>query len=309
MARIRASGFRLLSELHRNREHVRPGDLAILEAELDGYRMAFAEVALRPSAKHIRHVLRTVTIGASPSRHGDAVAAKLIPDLFGFRHSSRLLIHSGRTGAIMESNLYNVKSSHGGNMESAGARLKAERLRVGMSQQDLANHAGIHRQTQVNYERGPRPPPSDYLEAIGQIGLDVEYVVTGYRPAEGKQAHQAKNALLVMLLGALGYQDVEAHIREAVNIWNDAKPGPGMEGLAGRLVGDGPTVKLIRDSADNLDTDLLIEALSAAEEVLAKGSNETVTKRAILACELYRSAKRSGAIDHGLAKTLAALAD
>jgi transcriptional regulator with XRE-family HTH domain len=202
-----------------------------------------------------------------------------------------------------------VKSSHGGALLPSGARLKEERLRVGMSQQDLANHALVHRQTQVNYERSLKPPPPDYLEAVGKIGIDVEYVVTGYRAADGKQLHQAKNALLVMLLRALGYSDVDGHINEAVAVWNDDKPGPGMEGLAGKLVGEGPTVQAIRDGSDNIDTDLLIEAVAAAEEVLAKGAGERVAKRVILACELYRLAKQSGAIDRKLAKTLAALAD
>ena len=222
----------------------------------------------------------------------------------------------------MESNGYDVKSkavgsadfesSHGLRMLSVGARLQAERKRLGLTQQDVANHAFIHRQTQVNYEKDKRVPPIDYLDAISQLGIDSTYVMTGLRKGESLDLSIAKTALLNNLLLALGYENPDSQIAQALEIWTRPSPAQqagGLEGFSGRLVGESPVVQLIRDSSANLDADLLSEALSTAEEMLAKGPSETAEKRAILACTLYRSAKQSGSIDRKLAQTLAALAD
>lgn len=61
-----------------------------------------------------------------------------------------------------------------------GARLKEERKRLGFSLIEFANQLGIHRNTQGNYEAG-REPPTSYLLAAQEAGVDVAYVVDGER--------------------------------------------------------------------------------------------------------------------------------
>lgn len=62
-----------------------------------------------------------------------------------------------------------------------GVRLRQERERLGKTQADMGSVAGVTRQTQSNYESGERAPDVSYLAAIAQIGVDVQYVVTGER--------------------------------------------------------------------------------------------------------------------------------
>lgn len=62
-----------------------------------------------------------------------------------------------------------------------GVRLREERLRVRRTQQEIADFAGIDRNTQINYEAGHTVPPADYLQHIQQLGLDPCYIITGRR--------------------------------------------------------------------------------------------------------------------------------
>ena len=65
-------------------------------------------------------------------------------------------------------------------LRDRGERLKEERKRLGLTLAEFANILGIHRNTQGNYEAG-REPPSDYLAAAQEAGVDVAYVMDGGR--------------------------------------------------------------------------------------------------------------------------------
>lgn len=60
-----------------------------------------------------------------------------------------------------------------------GDRLKEERLRLGMTQVQLAAELGIAKKSQTNYELGNSSPSADYLAALAAVGVDVGYVLTG----------------------------------------------------------------------------------------------------------------------------------
>lgn len=60
-----------------------------------------------------------------------------------------------------------------------GDRLRAERQRIELTQTELAEKAGVSKTSQVNYESGMRAPDALYLHAVGEVGIDVLYVVTG----------------------------------------------------------------------------------------------------------------------------------
>jgi transcriptional regulator with XRE-family HTH domain len=62
-----------------------------------------------------------------------------------------------------------------------GARLKAERERLGLSQTDFAAVAGASKHAQINWEKGAAAPNASALAAWAKHGLDVLYVVTGAR--------------------------------------------------------------------------------------------------------------------------------
>lgn len=60
-----------------------------------------------------------------------------------------------------------------------GARLAAERKRLGLNQEQLAERCGVSKTSQVNYETGKRSPDIPYLTLAMQLGVDVMYVIAG----------------------------------------------------------------------------------------------------------------------------------
>ena len=57
-----------------------------------------------------------------------------------------------------------------------GARLRAERERLGHTQKDFAESAGVKRVTQYFYEHEDNSPNLRYLTAIAGLGVDVYYL-------------------------------------------------------------------------------------------------------------------------------------
>lgn len=60
-----------------------------------------------------------------------------------------------------------------------GTRLAEERKRLGMSQEAFAEFVGVSFSTQRRYEKDSRNPDIGYLEALGAVGIDASYVLTG----------------------------------------------------------------------------------------------------------------------------------
>lgn len=62
-----------------------------------------------------------------------------------------------------------------------GARLRAERLRLGLSQEALGALADVSKKSVINYEQGERSPDGRFFAAIAAAGADVLYILTGRR--------------------------------------------------------------------------------------------------------------------------------
>lgn len=62
-----------------------------------------------------------------------------------------------------------------------GARLKSERLRLGMTQTELGMALGVSKTTQVSYEGSSRTPDASYLQKAQAVGMDVGYLLSGRR--------------------------------------------------------------------------------------------------------------------------------
>ncbi|ACY32683.1 helix-turn-helix domain-containing protein [Comamonas thiooxydans] len=60
-------------------------------------------------------------------------------------------------------------------------RLKEVREQLGLSQQALAERCGVSARSQRNYESGERLPDAAYLAELQQLGIDLDYVLTGHR--------------------------------------------------------------------------------------------------------------------------------
>lgn len=66
-------------------------------------------------------------------------------------------------------------------MSDFSARLREERVRLGLTQQEMAAIGGVKLNAQSNYETGKRSPDAEYLEALAMHDVDVAYVLTGHR--------------------------------------------------------------------------------------------------------------------------------
>lgn len=62
-----------------------------------------------------------------------------------------------------------------------GDRLREEREKLGMSQSNFGELAGVTKASQINYEKGVRNPDTSYLLALKEAGVDVCYLLTGMR--------------------------------------------------------------------------------------------------------------------------------
>lgn len=68
-------------------------------------------------------------------------------------------------------------------MRSFGVRLREERERLGMNQEQIGALGGVNRNTQGKYEKDLRSPDAAYLQALSTAGVDVHYVITGEQRA------------------------------------------------------------------------------------------------------------------------------
>ncbi|MFP3343337.1 S24 family peptidase [Halomonas sp. SIMBA_159] len=73
-------------------------------------------------------------------------------------------------------------------------RLKIERQRLGLSQDEFARQAGVSKRAQANYESGERYPKTDYLETIHGFGVDTNFIVTGERSDRATKAGSSEQS-------------------------------------------------------------------------------------------------------------------
>lgn len=66
-------------------------------------------------------------------------------------------------------------------MSGIGSRLKEERLRLNLTQTDLASAAGVSKGAQIAWEKGTTTPPAAVLVAYAERGVDLDYVLLGRR--------------------------------------------------------------------------------------------------------------------------------
>ncbi len=74
-----------------------------------------------------------------------------------------------------------------------GRRILEERERLGLSQQEAANAAGVRREMWAKYEAGAEPK-AKVLAGMAAAGADVQYILTGKRQGQGigeAAVHQA----------------------------------------------------------------------------------------------------------------------
>jgi transcriptional regulator with XRE-family HTH domain len=88
-------------------------------------------------------------------------------------------------------------------------RIREERARIGMRQDEFATLAGVKRGTIGQWEKGTNFPNAAVLQSAAAAGFDVAYIITGLRSAgslSGPAAAPAgdADAIYLPLLGATG---------------------------------------------------------------------------------------------------------
>jgi transcriptional regulator with XRE-family HTH domain len=73
-----------------------------------------------------------------------------------------------------------------------GQRLREERERLQMTQEQFAELGGVKRVTQHLYELSERFPDVRYLESVLQHGVDLQYLLLGNRQAAQNSADEVR---------------------------------------------------------------------------------------------------------------------
>lgn len=80
-----------------------------------------------------------------------------------------------------------------------GERLREERLRLALSQPDMAEKCGVSRNSQINYEAEKNSPSVEYFRRAAVAGADVAYIITGARSAQVAVSEVAEDADVLVL--------------------------------------------------------------------------------------------------------------
>lgn len=80
-------------------------------------------------------------------------------------------------------------------------RLRIERKRLGLSQDDLARACGCSRATIAAYEAGRTSPDLNYLADAASLGIDFQFILTGRRLQDIASDVLDWNVVIKLLLG------------------------------------------------------------------------------------------------------------
>ena len=202
-------------------------------------------------------------------------------------------------------------------MSNISERLREERKRLGLSQGQLADLLGIHRNTQARYERGEREPDTAYLDAIRLRGVDVAYVIG---PNTGERVNNVASGEDRAAVGINNIISAYAHLIKQIG----RRLGCSQD-AADRLANfpanfspvfwDGRSVPVqILDAffegcSIEIDHDLLTSILSGMDIVLAQRSAVvSLPKKAQAVAMLYRAFKASGKVDPAMIEEAVTLA-
>jgi transcriptional regulator with XRE-family HTH domain len=104
-------------------------------------------------------------------------------------------------------------------MDSIGSRLKYERIRLGLNQNDFGSIGGVQQGAQINYEKNVRSTSANYLQAAAKAGADIQFIITGNSGFVGSQISPCEAKLLESF--RLAHGAVKAAVVAALNSAND----------------------------------------------------------------------------------------
>nr|WP_060538528.1 helix-turn-helix transcriptional regulator [Pseudomonas sp. NBRC 111125] len=103
-----------------------------------------------------------------------------------------------------------------------GARLRDERKRCGLTQDQAAAGCGIVKRTQANYEAGASDATATYLSRAWGMGFDVPFILTGVRQTVAKESLTPEEDLIIEQYRQIATQDQRALRRFLKAMFDDA---------------------------------------------------------------------------------------
>lgn len=189
-----------------------------------------------------------------------------------------------------------------------GERIAEERKRMGLSQAAFAELVGVSFSSQRRYENETRTPDTEYLSALVDVGVDMDYVFSGQRDIPERWESRANGRIIANIALALnlepdafGEATMEAF---AQTVAEKAGKGPPPEAYLAEVLDDSLlTVETaIYDAVDRsprvLDEKLLIKVIEGLEVTsLQQAMVINPAKKAQAIMMLYRTFKASGKVD------------
>lgn len=189
-----------------------------------------------------------------------------------------------------------------------GERIAEERKRMGLSQAAFAERVGVSFSSQRRYENETRTPDTEYLSALVDVGVDMDYVFTGKRDIPERWEARANSRILVNIALALniesdafGEATMEAFAQTVAEKTGNAPPPEAY--LADVLDESLLTVEnAVYDAVDRspriFDEKLLIKVIEGVEMAAAQnGAVIAPSKKAQAITMIYRAFKTSGKVD------------
>lgn len=81
-------------------------------------------------------------------------------------------------------------------MERLADRLRSERLRLKLTQRELAAIGQVQVNAQLRYEKGRRQPSARYLAAVAGCGVDLSFVLLGIRNSDRQTIAAEESAMI-----------------------------------------------------------------------------------------------------------------
>jgi transcriptional regulator with XRE-family HTH domain len=120
--------------------------------------------------------------------------------------------------------------------DTFGQRLRFERIRLGMSQTAFADKGGVGKHAQIHYEKGVRFPDVRYLTAVAAAGVDVNFLIYGFRVFD-RSAETAASVIAVGVERVVPGLDASHHDPASATVRLEELPPTLPAGQ--RVVGDG----------------------------------------------------------------------
>lgn len=188
-------------------------------------------------------------------------------------------------------------------MNNIGEKIREERLRLGLTQEDFARACKVGRRAQSAYEAGERVPDLTYLKFAIDAGADQQYILTGVRRETSVTADHFKDRFIRALCEIL--QIDGDPIDEAFHALGEAVSVDGGRHLSSYEL-NRLAESLLRHSKRlnstevqlELDAEALTDIIRNIEELLKHGRDAVPPyAKALAVVRLYRESAAMGRID------------